>query len=651
MCSPAGASPHSHKLPFSSSEPRDNNLSKLGEPAWDNSNVYAGFDDEKYKSDLSAVTGNIKKLLALAEAHIAPNLEQLGKSKQLSTVLASLLVAYAKEINPVLRNLEAYASCELYVDTGDKRAKTERDTILNVVDSYNAGAEILMRALRSLDSEQFRILFSSKDLAEFEVFFKQLLAKQPLPLPLEQEKELAIHERQELVAPAHKAQNQIRPEITIPLNYGSKQRILRLSQAQKLLQEDPEEPRRHAIYQAQKVAFEQRQDELAQILVSMVSFKVQTEQLRAAFHKVEPNFLRNTLAHNRLEQETLESAMGAIRDNLENLQQVPALMARALGQRALAPSDLLGPAPILAGSKAPEPISFREALELVKGAAQLIGPEAADFIDLAYQKNWIEALQRPSKVSGSNTPSFANPREPRVLMTYTGGSKSVFSLAHELLGHAFQSYQLRDLPWVYPDNMSMSAHEIVSNVAETALQKHMANRVLNGNNAQAKLDIMWEEMKHVLRLLIHIPCLFEFEDDLHKQVAAGKTFGAQDLSNLMAEKNRIYFGNTLSEPDSIAWATRLHFYFPKREWDRYTYPYTLGFQSADYVFAKREEWGEEFYPRYLAMQRDMPFLNLEDLMLKHLQVDIRKPYLWNTTINRRLEVLAPFAALLDELGL
>ena len=91
-----------------------------------------------------------------------------------------------------------------------------------------------------------------------------------------------------------------------------------------------------------------------------------------------------------------------------------------------------------------------------------------------------------------------------------------------------------------------------------------------------------------------------------------------------------YYGDCLSEPDPMFWASKLHFYISGLSF--YNFPYLFGYLFSLGVYARREALGDEFFPRYRALLRDTGRMATEDLAAKHLDVDLTQPDFWRDTL-------------------
>ena len=96
------------------------------------------------------------------------------------------------------------------------------------------------------------------------------------------------------------------------------------------------------------------------------------------------------------------------------------------------------------------------------------------------------------------------------------------------------------------------------------------------------------------------------------------------------------------------WASKLHFYISGLSF--YNFPYLFGYLFSLGVYAKRDEFGDSFYPRYVELLRDTGRMTAEDLAKKHLDVDIREADFWQATIQSLEPRIDAFEQLLGEVG-
>jgi len=320
-----------------------------------------------------------------------------------------------------------------------------------------------------------------------------------------------------------------------------------------------------------------------------------------------------------------------------------------MGLPRLACFDTLAPAPGLAGAE-PRSYRFDEGLEIVRAAYAAVDPAMGDFVLEMRDRGRIEARVLESKRPGAYCTRFPKSRVPRVFMTYRGSLSDVSTLAHEL-GHAYHGKLLASLPLAetsYPMNLA----ETASTFAETALGDYLAGGIGEGG-ADDRPDLAgiaalsWAEAQDAATFLINIPARFAFEKAFYEARASGP-LGAAALSELMGATMREFYGDSLAEVDAGFWRSKLHYYMSGLSF--YNFPYTFGYLFSLGVYARREESGASFYPRYCDLLRDAGRMETEALAEKHLGVDLRKPDFWRASCAIVAAKVARFEALAERLA-
>ena len=210
-------------------------------------------------------------------------------------------------------------------------------------------------------------------------------------------------------------------------------------------------------------------------------------------------------------------------------------------------------------------------------------------------------------------------------MTYSGSTRDVITLAHEL-GHALHFWVMRDLP-ESQRRYGMSLAETASTLGETAVRNALLDKSAGDTE---KLNIMWEELSAFTTFLLNIPPRFEFEKRLY-ELRAEKPLRTDELRQIMCDSWVEWYGDSISEPDPMFWASKLHFYISGLSF--YNFPYLFGYLFSLGVYRKRHELGHEFYPKYCDLLRDTGRMTAEDLADQHLGADIRDETFWDEVIN------------------
>lgn len=284
--------------------------------------------------------------------------------------------------------------------------------------------------------------------------------------------------------------------------------------------------------------------------------------------------------------------------------------------------------------------SFDEAIDIIKDAFSGVSQEMADFVDVMVKNGWIDAAPQETKRLGAYCTKFADSRTPLVFMTWGDSMSDVLTLAHEL-GHAFHNWVMRDMPLCttrYPMTLAETASIFAENVVRDAL-------LAKAKTKEDKIEMLWEELSSALALTINIPVRYEFEKAFYEQ-RSSKELGAEGLSELMRVTWEEWYGNSMSEADSLFWASKLHFSIPEVSF--YNYPYLFGYLFSIGVYAQREAKGADFYGDYINLLRDTGTMRAEEVVQKHLQMDLTQETFWQQSLDRVSNQIDEFERLISE---
>jgi oligoendopeptidase F len=376
---------------------------------------------------------------------------------------------------------------------------------------------------------------------------------------------------------------------------------------------------RVAAYRARQAAWQVHEEAVAGVLNALAGWRLETYRRRSGRHGAGPmHFLEEPLIQARTSLATLDAMMAAVAEIRPAAQKALATQARLLGKERLGPWDLFAPCPA-AGDKR---WSYAEAIDLVAHAYGAVDPEMGAFIRMMDANRWIEARVGPNKRPGAYCTGFPKSRSPRVYMTYTG--HEIRTLAHEL-GHALHNWVMRDMPLVltfYP----MTLAETASVFGETLVDAALLERA---TTPEDRLQVGWTTARAVEAFCLNIPARYEFERRLYERRAT-QTLTPGELKALMSESMRTWYGDALSEPDEMFWASKLHFSMASVSF--YNFPYTFGYLFALGVYAQRERFGAGFYKAYVDLLRDTGRMTVEEVAAKHLGVDLTRPDFWRQSL-------------------
>ena len=207
-----------------------------------------------------------------------------------------------------------------------------------------------------------------------------------------------------------------------------------LSAIRGLAESDDADERREA-YKAELACYSKIKDSIAFALNS-IKAQVNTEAELRGYESP----LHMTLSHSRMQKETLDAMLSAMREYLPKFHEYLRHKAKLLGYENGLPWYELYAAMGKADAKT---FTVEEAHEYLVDHFNSFAPDLAEMVDRAFKENWIDFYPRAGKVGGafcSNLPFFG---QSRILTNFSGSFGSVVTLAHEL-GHAYHGQQIQD---------------------------------------------------------------------------------------------------------------------------------------------------------------------------------------------------------------
>lgn len=226
---------------------------------------------------------------------------------------------------------------------------------------------------------------------------------------------------------------------------------------------------------------------------------------------------------------------------------------------------------------------------------------------------------------------------------YNGRAQLLLTLSHEL-GHAFHTWQMRDLPQTqrsYPMNLAETASIFFETVVGNALLEQ-------AESPEEKFSILWGEAESAATFLLNIPARFRFEEELNVRRKDGK-MSVSEIDDTMVKAWERYYGDALSSKEKVGVfsQSKMHFYLTGLSF--YNWPYSFGYLFALGVYAEyqRAEDPSLFPNIYRDLLRDTGRMNAEDVVEKHLNGRIDEPRFWLNAVavaERKVNMLEKVAA-------
>jgi oligoendopeptidase F len=583
-------------------------------PRWDNTTEYPSFGSKEWNADLE----ELKKQTDRIAANVKSFSEVLAKPEAPLSVAAleglqEILFQYS-ENKILLYNLSSYASFELSLDSKNVDAE-KMYSYLNkdIYSKYEIAITPLNLFLSKTTEENYKNFFKAEKIKDYAFHFARLRLKKDHMLT-DKEEEIMTTLNKDGHTSWGNLYSSISSSARVKINHPSYPEPVSIAVAFGNTQ-GADEAIRKASWEGIQNTWKENEQSAAAIVNALAGWRHDVNKLRSTDKKT-LDFLDEPLHGNRIQAKTLQAMMDAVSDYRPTIQKTAKSMAKYYGKYQLDPWDLVAPAPI----KSETELTFAESFKQVKDAFTHMDPAMGEFAQLMLDNNWIDASVRPNKRNGAYCGGFSKSRSPRVFLTFAGSSQNTSTLAHEL-GHAYHNWVMRDMTKI-STMYTMSLAETASIFAEQALFDY---QITNAKSKNDLLDVYWSIAEGAVSLLLNIPTRFDYEKNFYEKRKEGFVTPAE-LTQLMSDAYTKWYGDSLSQPDPMFWATKLHFSIANLSF--YNFPYTFGYLFSLSLYARKDEWGTDFSKKYTAILRDTGLMTAEDLIQKHLGEDITDKKFW-----------------------
>jgi len=317
---------------------------------------------------------------------------------------------------------------------------------------------------------------------------------------------------------------------------------------------------------------------------------------------------------NNIDDKTTNTLLNVCKKNTKIFQKYFLQKAKLLGMRKLRRYDLYAPSK----SKIKEKnYSYDKSVKLVLESLAKFSPVLSGYANNVFKKKHVDSIIRPGKTVGAFCSTPSPKITPYVLVNFTGKSRDVFTLAHEI-GHAIHSISASDKSILVSD-ASLPLAETASTFSEMLLYDKLSETVTKNEK-----KIMLSEKIDDFYATIGRQSFFTlFEIEAHKQIANSTTI--DEISKTYLRNLNEQFGNSVKVSDDfgIEWSCIPHFHHAPF----YCYAYAFGNLLALSLFQRYKKEGKSFVPTYIEILSAGGTKKTEKL-LRESGIDITKPKFW-----------------------
>lgn len=512
-----------------------------------------------------------------------------------------------EEISEKLSVIGGYASLSYSSDTQSDEA-TSLMTRMNKLGS-DISNKVLFFDLwwkRVVDKKNAnRLIQNSGDFAHY-LTHKRLLAKYALTEPEERIiNTLDVTGVTALVKLYDKITNAFEYNVKI----DSKTKTLTREELTGLVR-SPKSKVREIAYKSLLTKFKQNKGVLGEIYQNIVlNWKDEGIEIRGYSS---PISMRNI--GNDVDDKSISSLLQVCKKNAPVFQKFFIQKAKMLGIKKLRRYDLYAPSTSKIKEKS---YTFDKSVKLVFESLEKFSPKLSSFAKKVFSENHIDSSNRPGKRDGAFCSTLSPKITPYVLVNFTGKTKDVFTLAHEL-GHAVHSQAASDKSILISD-APLPLAETASTFSELLLYDNLVDKISDNE----KKIMLSEKIDELYASILRQSFFTLFEIDAHNQIANSTT--VDELSKTYMKNLQVQFGNSvkLSDDFSVEWTCIPHFYHTPF----YCYAYSFGNLLALSLFQRYKNEGKDFVSSYVNILAAGGSEKPETLLSKY-GMDIRSTRFW-----------------------
>ena len=289
---------------------------------------------------------------------------------------------------------------------------------------------------------------------------------------------------------------------------------------------------------------------------------------------------------NDIDDKTIESLLTVCRRNSPVFQKFFTQKAKMLKMKKLRRYDLYAPA---ASNIKEKNYQYDKSVKLVFESLKRFNPKLEEFAKKVFNEKHVDSSIRVGKRDGAFCSTLTPKITPYVLVNFTGKTRDVFTLAHEL-GHAIHSQTAQDRSILVQD-APLPLAETASTFSELLLYDNLSDRITDDE----KKIMLSEKIDDLYATIMRQAFFTIFEVAAHEQIGKGTT--VDEISKTYLQNLKEQFGNSVvvSEDFAVEWCCIPHFYHTPF----YCYAYSFGNLLALSLFQRYKKEGSDFVPSYI----------------------------------------------------
>ena len=299
--------------------------------------------------------------------------------------------------------------------------------------------------------------------------------------------------------------------------------------------------------------------------------------------------MESSLIANDVDQETIDSLMKTIENNVDLYRDYLKLKAKLMGLEKLGNWDIVAPLPHAPATKYTWSDARNEVVSSYKGFDEQIG----EWVNEMFDERHIDGEVRNGKRSGAFCVSWLAGKSAYILLSFNGKLGDIYTLAHEN-GHAVHDYLMSRAQ--KPSNTEVGAciAECGSIFGELLLTDRLLAKAKTKEEKQAVLATVLDEFGMAA---FQVSARVFFEQSMYDTIKEGGFLDGETVAKLwVAGRDRIYGDAVEWLPEmKWEWTMKPHYYMPRFRF--YNYPYVFAQLFVFSLYRLYKEQGKDFVPK------------------------------------------------------
>ena len=587
------------------------------ELTWSLKELYSSFDSDAFKADIVKLQNTILEINIWADNVIKCD-------KHITKKLEEYIEKFTF-LNNLATKIGSFIELSLSTNTKDTEALKYSDIFENELTNIVEATTKLEKWISSIENID-KVINKSNILKEHEFIIKEVIKKSKYLLSDREEKIIAKMKNTGSSAWGKLKDNLI-STLKVKLEEDGEIKEVPLTVVLNKAYDNNSDVRKKA-YEAEIAAYKKIEEGVAAALNGIKGEVLTICELRGY-----QNPLEKTLIESRMDEESLNAMLEAMRESLPSFRKYLRRKAEMLGHKNGLPFyDLYAPV-----SNADMKFTYEQGAKFVEKNFRTFSNNLGNFAKKAIDNSWIDVMPREGKVGGAFCANLHFIKESRVLLNYGESFSDVVTMAHEL-GHGFHGECLNN-EYTLNSEYPMPIAETASTFCETIIKK----AAIKEANKEEALAILESEISDCTQVIVDIYSRFLFEKALFEK-RKESALTVEEIKNLMLNAQKEAYGDGL-DPEYLhpyMWTWKPHYYYVDSNF--YNFPYAFGLLFAKGLYAEYLKRGDEFPAEYEKLLSITGKNKLADIT-KVMGIDIHNKEFWRNSLKTIEEDIEKFIEL------